>query len=225
MYANGAYIDSKIINDNQEYQEYDYLYRKGNRVGQFYGLEVEGFFQDQMQINNSPVQTFSTVRPGDIRYKDQNGDGIINEQDVVKMFGASVPRFYFGFGLNASYGNVELSMDFQGLTGRTVNLLHSRLYQPLVENGNISTTFLDNETPWSPQDASSATMPRLTTLPNANNYRSNSLWLRDGSFVKLRNLMVAYTFPKETTTFADLKIYIQGTDLFSADNIKTLDPE
>ncbi len=225
LYANGAYIDSKIVNDNQEYQEYEYLYRKGNRVGQFYGLEVEGFFQDQMQINNSPVQTFSTVRPGDIRYKDQNGDGLINEQDMVRMFGSSVPRFYFGFGLNASYRNVELSMDFQGLTGKTVNLLNSTLYQPLVDNGNISKTFLDNETPWSPENASTATMPRLTTLSNANNYRVNSLWLRDGSFIKLRDLTVAYTIPKEITTIADMKVYVRGTNLFSADNIKTLDPE
>lgn len=225
LYANGAYLDSKIINDNQEYQEYDYLYRKGNRVGQFYGLEVKGFFHDQMQINNSPVQTFSIVRPGDIMYKDQNGDGIINEKDVVRMFGSSVPRFYFGFGVDASYGNIKFSVDFQGLTGRTVNLLSSKLYQPLVENGNISATFLNNEIPWSPENASSATMPRLTTLPNANNYRNNSLWFRDGSFIKLRNIMLAYTFPKKMTTFADIEIYIQGTDLFSADNIKTLDPE
>ena len=67
--ANVSYVDSKIINDNQAFQQYDYLYTKGNRVGQKYGLEVTGIFQNQMEINNSPVQTFSTCRPGDLKYK------------------------------------------------------------------------------------------------------------------------------------------------------------
>ena len=178
-----------------------------------------------MEINNSAVQTFSTVRPGDLKYKDQNGDGIINNQDVVKMFGSGIPRFYFGFGLNLTYQNLELLAEFQGLTGRSVNLLSSTIYSPLLENRNISNTFLETEIPWTPENASKATMPRLTTLANANNYYTNSLWLRDGSFIKLRNLMLAYTFPKAFTSFADVKLYVQGTNLFSSDNIKTLDPE
>lgn len=223
--ANLSYIDSEIINDNQEYQQYDYLYRKGNRVGQAYGLETIGFFQSQADIDNSPVQTFYTVRPGDIKYKDQNDDDRIDEQDVVKMFGSSVPRFYFGFNLNASYKNFELSADFQGMTGVTTSLLQSALYDPLVSNGNISETFLDRETTWSPENANSATMPRLTTQSNANNYRNNSLWYRDGSFLKLRNLYLAYTFPKTMTRFADLKVYLQGTNLFSLDNLGFADPE
>lgn len=223
--ANVSYVNSKIINDGQEYQQYDYLYTKGNRVGQRYGLEAIGFFHDQIEINNSPVQTFSTVRPGDIKYKDQNGDNRIDEQDVVKMFGSSVPRFYFGINLTASYKNFEISTDFQGMTGVTTSLLNSPLYKPLVNNGNISQTFLNNETPWTPENASKATMPRLTTLANANNYRANSLWYRDGSFIKLRNLYVSYTFPKKMMRFADMKVYLQGSNLFSLDNIGFADPE
>lgn len=223
--ANVSYLDSKLINDNQEYQQYDYLYRKGNRVGQAYGLEAVGFFQNQMDINNSPVQTFSTVRPGDIKYRDQNGDNRIDEQDVVKMFGSSTPRFYFGFNLNASYKRFELSADFQGMTGVTTNLLQSPLYAPLMDNANISRTFLDKEVTWSPENTANATMPRLTTQTNTNNYRNNSLWYRDGSFLKLRNLYLAYTFPKTVTRFADLKVYLQGTNLFSLDNLGFADPE
>lgn len=223
--ANVSYLDSKLINDNQEYQAYDYLYRRGNRVGQSYGLEVIGFFNSQMDINNSPVQTFSTVRPGDIKYKDQNGDNVIDEQDVVKMFGSRIPRFYFGFNLNMEYKGFELSADFQGLTGVTTNLAVSPLYSPLVENGNISHTFLNHEITWTPENAGSATMPRLTTQANANNYRNNSLWYRDGSFIKLRNLYLAYNFPRSMVRFADVKLYLQGTNLFSLDNIGVADPE
>lgn len=225
VYANASYLDSEVIADGQEYQPYDYLYHRGNRVGQSYGLEVVGIFQSQMEINESPVQTFSTVRPGDFKYRDQNGDNRIDDLDMVRMHGSSVPRFYFGFGFHVGYKGIELSADFQGMTGRTVNLLNCPLYKPLIGNGNISQTLLDHEIPWSAERASEATMPRLTTLSNANNYRNNSYWYRDGSFIKLRNLTVAYTLPKRILRFADMKIYLQGTNLFSLDNLKIVDPE
>ena len=223
--VNISYLDSKIINDNQAFQEHDYLYHKGNRLGQSYGLEAVGFFSSDMDINNSPRQTFSQVAPGDIKYKDQNGDNIIDEKDVVKMFGSSIPRFYFGLDLNFSYKQFELSADFQGITGKTVSLLNSPLYNPLVNNGNISDTFLDEEIYWTPESKENATMPRLTTLDNKNNYRSSSLWYRDASFLKLRNLLISYTLPKSKTSFADIKVFVQGTNLFSLDNIKFADPE
>lgn len=223
--TNVSYLDSKIINNNQAYQEYDYLYQKGNRIGQAYGLEAIGFFSSQMEINNSPKQTFSQVAPGDVKYKDQNGDNRIDEKDVVKMCGSNLPRFYFGFNLNLSYQRFELSADFQGVTGVTVSLLDSPLYKPLVNSGNISNTFLNEEICWTPESKVDATMPRLTTLDNKNNYRASSLWYRDGSFLKLRNLLIAYTFPKSQTRIADMKVFVQGTNLFSLDNIHFADPE
>ena len=223
--TNASYLNTEIINDNQAYQEYDYLYRKGNRVGQMYGLEAIRFFDSQLDINNSPLQTFSPVSPGDVKYKDQNGDNRIDEKDMVKMFGSSLPRFYFGFSLNLNYKRFELSSDFQGLTGYTTSLLNSPLYKPLVNNGNISTTFLEEEIPWTSENKGVATMPRLTTMENQNNYRASSLWYRDGSFIKLRKLVLAYTFPKVTNDFADIKVFLQGDNLFSLDNIQFADPE
>lgn len=223
--ANVSYLTSEVVNVNQAYQEHDYLYTKGNPVGQTYGLEAIGFFNSQQEINNSPQQMFTKVVPGDVKYKDQNGDNRIDGKDVVKMFGSSIPRFYFGFNLNLSYKRFELSADFQGMTGVTISPLDSPLYKPLVANGNISATFLDNETCWTPENKANATMPRLTTLENVNNYRASSLWFCDGSYLKLRNLLVAYTFPKSQTRFADLKVFVQGTNLFSLDNIHFADPE
>lgn len=223
--ANVSYMNSEVVNENQAYQEYDYLYRMGDRVGQFYGLEAVGFFENQMDINNSPVHSFTDVKPGDVKYRDQNGDNIIDEKDVVRMFGSSMPRFYFGINLNFEYKGFELGMDFQGLTGKTVSLLESDLYKPLVNNGNISNTFLQNEVYWTAENKSVATMPRLTTMNNENNYRASSLWYRDGSFLKLRNLIVAYTFKKDVTKFADIKVFVQGNNLFSLDNIGFADPE
>lgn len=223
--GNVSYVNSKIIEDNQAFQEYDYLYHKGNRVGQQYGLEATGLFQNWIDINNSPQQRFGDVRPGDIKYKDQNGDNVIDEKDIVKMFGSTIPRFYFGVNINFGYKGFDLSATFQGLAGRTVNLLDSPLYKPTVNYGNMSKWFMDNEVAWTPERAGEATMPRLTTIDNKNNYRNSSWWYRDGSFIKLRDLTLSYTFPKAMTRFADVKIYLQGTNLFSLDNIDFADPE
>ena len=224
-YANGGWLFTKVINDGQAYQMYDYLYHAGNPVGQRYGLEVIGIFQSQVEINNSPQQTFGDVRPGDLKYRDQNGDGIIDSQDVVKMFGSSTPLLQFGFGLNAGWKGFKVYADFQGVTGVTVNLLDSPLYKPLVSNGTISKTFLDREVTWTPERAGSATMPRLTTQANNNNYRNNSLWYRDGSFIKLRNVGVSYTIPKSVFGICDATVSVNGTNLLSFDNIGFADPE
>ncbi|MBR5072056.1 MAG: SusC/RagA family TonB-linked outer membrane protein, partial [Bacteroidales bacterium] len=225
VYANGGWLFTKVIDDGQAYQPYDYLYHKGNPVGQRYGLEVIGIFQNQLEINNSPKQTFGEVRPGDLKYLDQNGDGVIDSQDVVKMFGSSTPLCEFGFGLHAGYKGFKVFADFQGVTGVTVSLLDSPLYQPLVNNGNISNTFLSREVPWTPETAAMATMPRLTTLDGDNNYRNNSLWYRDGSFIKLRNIGVSYTIRKEVLRLCDATVSLNGTNLFCFDNIKFADPE
>lgn len=224
--VNGSYLDTEIVNNNQAFQEYDYLYQKGNRKGQMYGLEAIGFFANQVDINNSPRQMFSDVRPGDVKYKDQNGDHIIDSNDVVKMFGSNIPRFYFGFDLNLRYKGFEVYADFQGLAGKTVNLLNSPLYKaPLANNGNISKTFLNREICWTTDNRENATMPRLSTLANENNYRNSSLWYRDGSFLKLRNLIISYTFGKKQTRFADIKVFLQGNNLCSLDNLDFADPE
>ena len=224
-YANGGWLFTKVINDGQAFQMYDYLYRKGNPVGQKYGLEVIGIFQSQLEINNSPQQTFGEVRPGDLKYRDQNGDGLVDSQDVVKMFGSSIPLLQFGFGLNAEYKGFKVYADFQGVTGYTISLLDSPLYQPLVSNGTISKTFLDREITWAPGREEYATMPRLTTQENNNNYRSNSLGYRDGSFIKLRNLGISYTIPRSFMKFTDATVSLTGTNLFSLDNIGFADPE
>ena len=225
VYANGGWLFTEVVDDGQAYQAYEYLYHKGNPVGQCYGLEVIGFFQDQTEINNSPKQTFGDVRPGDLKYRDQNNDGVIDNQDRVKMFGSSTPMFQYGFGLHAGWKGIQVFADFQGVTGVTVSLLDSPLYQPLTGNSTISNTFLNREIPWTPETADVATMPRLTTLDGDNNYRSNSLWYRDGSFLKLRNIGISYTIPRSLLKICDATVSLNGTNLFCMDGIEFADPE
>ena len=224
-YANASWLFSKVVDDGQAYQAYDYLYHKGNPVGQCYGLEVIGFFKDQEDINNSPKQTFGDIKPGDLKYRDQNNDGVIDSQDRVRMFGSSTPRLQYGFGLHAEYKQWKVYADFQGVSGVTVSLLDSPLYQPLTGNSTISMTYLNREIPWTPETADTATMPRLTTQGGENNYRSNSLYYRDGSFLKLRNLGISYMIPRSLMKVCDATVSLSATNLFSIDSIGFADPE
>ena len=226
VYGNGGLLVSEVVNDGQAYQAYDYLYHKGNSVNQCYGLEAIGYFRDQADIDASPRQTFGDVRPGDIKYKDQNNDGIINDEDRVKIDGkVGYPVFNYGFGLHASFKGFTFYADFQGQAGVAVSLKDSPLYKPLANNRTISVTYLTREVPWTPDTADRATMPRLTTQSGENNYQSSSQWYRDGSFLKLRNIGISYAIPRSLMKICDATVSISATNLFSVDTIQFADPE
>ena len=141
------------------------------------------------------------------------------------MFGSTTPLLQYGFGFNLEYKGIQVFADFQGATGVTVSLLDSPLYQPLANNGNISMTYLNREVTWTAADADKATMPRLTTQGGENNYRSSSLFYRDGSFLKLRNVGIAYTIPRRVLKICDATVSLNGTNLFCLDGIGFADPE
>lgn len=220
-----SFTRSEIVENNEGYKPYDYLSRKGNSVSQVYGLEADGFFENQTDINNSPVQTFHTVRPGDIKYKDQNGDNTIDNNDVVRMFAPTMPEIYYGFDIKLNYKKISLYANFQGVGNYSIDLQNSSLYKPLVNNYSISNTFLENEVFWTSQNSSSATMPRLTTLSNDNNYRASSHWYRNAAYLKLRDLRVAYSFENPVKSVPFVEVYLAASNLFSIDNIGFADPE
>ena len=225
VYANASYLTSKVIKDDQDWQRYDYLYHKGNRVGQCYGLEADGFFFSESDIRSTVTHTFATVQPGDIKYVDQNDDFQITDEDIVPIGYSTIPEWYYGFGLSFGWKGFKVSAAFQGVGHLTVNMLNSTLYKPLVSNGNLSRSFLSKETPWTLENSESATVPRLTTVSNANNYRNNSVWYRDGSFLKLRDVTVSYAFPKRMLKIMTMEFYLKGSDVFSIDSLGIVDPE
>src|SRR5690606_6540621 len=118
-----------------------------------------------------------------------------------------------------------LDATFQGVANKSLYLSTQSIFWPLVGSSNIS-EFSDKR--WTPATAETATLPRLTTLGNENNYRPNSIWITDGSYLKLRSLMLHYNLPKQLISrikLADTRIILRGTDLFSIDNIHIVDPE
>ena len=224
--AQFSYVKNKIIEKNEGYKPYQYLYTTGNAIGTYYGLEAIGFFADAADIANSYPQLFSTVSPGDIKYKDQNGDQKIDSYDVVKLGYSTVfPEIYYSFALNADYKGFGVDALFQGVTNYSVSRTTADLYWPMQNNGNISEWYY-NGGRWTVENKENAKLPRLTTKDNANNFRGNSLWLEDGSYLKLRRLEIYYKYNfKKKSVLNELKVFTRGMNLFSLDGIKDKDPE
>ena len=223
-----TYGTNKIIDMVEGPQAYSYLSQIGLPVGQRFGLEAIGFFEDEADISNSPSQEFDRVRPGDVKYKDQNGDNRINEHDMVSMGYTGSPEINYAFNLGLDYKGFGFNLLFQGVSNYSNYMNTPGVLTPLVNNSNLSTYYLENS--WRPdQDNSSALFPRLTSLASPNNYRSSSLWFFDASFLKLRNCEIYYKLPKkvlDNLKMEQLKIYVKGENVFSVDNMPSnLDSE
>jgi TonB-linked SusC/RagA family outer membrane protein len=224
--GNFTFARNRIVNMNEGYQPEEYLKREGNRVGQFYGFESIGYFNNDSDINNSPAQRFSETKIGDIKYKDQNGDNLINEYDERAMgFSTITPEIYYGFNFSARYKGIKLYALLQGVSNYSVVKNMDGYYWTLTNNTNLSEHYLENR--WTPENQD-ALYPRLTTLENKNNFRNNSTWLANGAFLKLRNVDLSYDFPKtwsDKLKAKNLSLLLRGTNLMSLDHIETLDPE
>ncbi len=217
---------NKIIEQLEAPQAYGYLESTGRPVGQVFGLQAVGYFVDQADIDKSPVQQFGPVKPGDIKYKDQNGDKIINSDDFVAMgYNTSVPEIYYSFNIGAEWKGIGFNAMFQGVGNYTAFLSTPGVYTPLVGDYTISNHYYQNR--WTPETPN-ARYPRLTTEANDNNLVSSSVWLADRSFLKLRNLEVYYKLPASFLNklkMKSAKVYLRGVDLFCFDSIDISDPE
>lgn len=225
--VNFAFVKNEIIEQMEEPRLYDNLIQTGNPLKQTYGLEAVGFFKDQADIDNSPQQMFGTVRPGDIKYRDVNGDKVIDENDKIAIgYSTTAPEIYYSFNLGAEWKGFGLNAMFQG-TGRYSAVLNTQsLYWPTLNSSSLSQEYYDNR--WTPQNQD-AKYPRLSTVTNANNNQTNTVWLEDRSFLKLRHVELYYKFPqtllKKSKILNNAKIYLRGIDLLCFDKLKVADPE
>ena len=220
-----TYNRSKIIEMLEEPAAYDYTRSTGNPVGQIFGLQAIGYFVDQADIDNSLPQQFGPVKAGDIKYKDMNGDKVINSDDRVAMgYNSTCPEIYYSFSLGLEWKGLGFSAQFQGV-GNYTAILSGTYYHPLVDNTTISNYVYRNR--WTPETPN-ARFPRLTTETVDNNLQTSSLWLADRSFLKLRNCEVYYKLPSSWLNrfwVKNAKVYVRGVDLLCFDSIDQLDPE
>jgi TonB-linked SusC/RagA family outer membrane protein len=223
-FAGGQFSFARnIIKENYETpRKESYGSRKNQMVSQYFGLEAIGYFRDESDILSSPVQTFSAVRPGDLKYKDMNNDGVIDVNDEKAIGRGSYPEINFSFTGGASYKGFDLDFLFQGTGNRSVNM-NNYLFQPFVNNNNISYWAANGH--WTPATHATATFPRLTTRSSPNNYRSSTYWIRNVNMLRLRNVELGYTIPESSfgrMPIRSLRIYVSGLNLLSWDN---LDPD
>lgn len=225
--ANFTLAKNEIIEQMEEPRMYDNLITTGNPLKQTYGMQVLGYFKDQVDIENSPKQAFGEVKPGDIKYKDVNGDNIIDANDKVAIgYSTTAPEIYYSFNLGAEWKGLGFDAMFQG-TGRYSAVLNTKsLYWPLINNTTISQEYYDNR--WTPENQDTK-YPRLSSQSNENNYQTNTLWLADRSFLKLRSVELYYKFPqaliKKSKILNNAKVYVRGVDLLCFDKINIADPE
>lgn len=224
-----SFSRNKIIEMNEEYRPYDYLKRTGHSVSQIFGYEVEGIYQSQKEIDEREVKQYlSEVRPGDLKFKDQNGDERIDEYDQIALgYNSVCPEIYYGFNLGAEYKGVGFLAFFQGVSNYSEVLDTRSVYRPLINNNTISQHYYDNR--WSESNPNGK-YPRLTTTGSANNYNTNSLWVADASYMKLRTLEVYYQLPENwlrcLRSVKQARIFARGYDLFSLNKLEGIsDPE
>lgn len=218
---------NEIKEQAEEPRAYDNLVRTGNPLNSTYGLVAIGLFRDQADIDASPKQTFSTVYPGDIKYKDINGDGVIDANDVTKIgYSGYAPEIFYNIHAGLEFKGFGFNLLFQGAGRYTANLNAKGMYWPLLNTTNLSQQAYDGRWTTSNPDAE---YPRLSTTSNANNYQTSTFWQRDRSFLKLRNVELYYNLPKtllsKTGIVNTAKIYVRGVDLFCADHIDEADAE
>lgn len=208
--ANALYVTSERLVVDEVYED-EYRYRKGHPKDATFGLEAIGLFKDQADIDNSPVQTYGIVRPGDIKYKDQNGDGIIDAKDEIYLRRWQAP-FSAGLQLRVSYKNISLYALGEGRTGADTFMEGD--YYWVDGNKKYSEVVLNS---WTPETANTATYPRLSSQTNSNNHRRSTFWLYNNDYFQIRTVQMTYTLPESVTKalgMNHLDVFVNGSNLF-----------
>ena len=231
--ANWSCDQSKLLYMDEQYVPEEYLRQTGRPVGVMYGLVADGFFTSKEEIENSPViEGFKNIQPGDIKYKDLNGDKVINEFDRT-VIGGDKPYSYFGIDLGFEWKGLEFSMLWQGAYNRDYYLGDVTLTEGFQQNGQFYGQAYENMLGrWTPETAETATFPRLTA--GGNNYNrgngwNSSFWLRSGNYIRLKNISLGYNLPdsfcRNNLGGLRVKLFVNGQNLFTKSACDLVDPE
>lgn len=235
--ANFTYTNNKLTAYEQSGVKYPYQSYIGTPYGNQRGLIALGLFKDQEDIDNSPKQTFmSNVMPGDIKYKDVNGDGIINTDDEVLIGNSTVPRLQYGFAFELRYKRLSVSALFEGV-GIVDFMYGGNGFYPFTgkQTGNVLSIVADPANRWIPASYSgnpatenpNARFPRLTYGSNANNERNSTFWMENGRYLRLKNVQITYDFISpffKKIGLQGCQLSLIGDNLACWDGVKLWDP-
>lgn len=225
--ANFTYAASKfVVYDEPNYPE-SHRFRVGQPISQSYGLIAERLFVDDAEAAYSPMQSFGVYNGGDLKYLDVNRDGLITEADMVPIGNPTLPEIVYGFGFSAGYKGFDMSAFFQGL-GNESFFIDPSAISPFVNNTQVLKLIADSY--WSEETRDiNAFWPRLSpSSVNNNNVQPSTWWMRDGSFLRLKNVEIGYMLPKKwrdkihTSRF---RIYANASNLMTFSKFKLWDIE
>ena len=224
--GNITYSQNTILEKDEENNVYPYQMERDYRVNQAKGLIALGLFKDYDDIRNSPKQEFGTVQPGDIKYKDVNGDGVVNDGDKVAIGATTKPNMIYGFGISASWKGLDVNVHFQGagktsffIEGATVHAFSAGEWGNILSDVANSNRWIDHEISGTmATENPNASYPRLSYGGNSNNYRQSTFWLRNGSYLRLKTLELGYSIPM-------CRVYFSGDNLAVFSPFKLWDPE
>lgn len=235
--GNITYTKNEVLEYDESNTFYPYKKTEGYRWKQTRGLIALGLFKDYDEIRNSPTQMWGGVMPGDIKYKDVNGDGIVDGDDEVPIGSTTIPNVIYGLGLSVLWKGIDFNIHFQGAAESSYMLNGSAVYAFSDGMwGNILSDMAKPGNRWISKEISgdpatenpNAKYPRLTYGANWNNNRNSTYWMRDGSYLRLKTLEIGYTLPKAWTNrirMGDVRIYFLGNNLAVWDSLKLWDPE
>lgn len=236
MRGNFTFSRNEIKEYDEAYTDYSYKKKYGYQVNQRRGLIALGLFEDWDEIRNSPKQGWGNVMPGDIKYKDVNGDGSVNGDDVVPLDHTSSPGVIYGAGVSVQWKGLDVNVHFQGAE-RVSNMISGGNVHAFSRSswGNILKDMVDNR--WISREISGtpatenphASFPRLEYGNEGGNNRQNStFWLRDNSYLRLKTVEVGYTIPKRMTRkihVNNIRLFFRGNNLLTFSDFKMWDPE
>ena len=236
--GNMTYSKNEVLEKDEENKVYPYQYERGYRVDQEKGWVALGLFKDYDDIRNSPKQTWTAVQPGDIKYKDINGDGIIDDSDQVAIGATKRPNLIYGIGTSIAWKGFDVNLHFQG-SGKSTFCIDGKTVRAFSEGdwGNILTDLIndrwvDSETAATlgiqANENPNASYPRLSYGENSNNFRNSTFWMRNGRYFRLKNVDVGYTLPKSFVNklhLSNIRIFMTGTNLLTWSSFKLWDPE
>lgn len=225
--TNLSYAKNKIVYKDEVPHKYSWMYETCQSVGQPFGYIFDGFVtEEDVKGGKLPDQQL-VLQPGDAKYKDLNGDGVINENDMCPIGNPIYPRLTGGATFGFEYRNFDFSMLWAG-SGKVSRFLGEGLRVPF--NGStwgLMKYMLDDH--WTPETAETAKTPRFSGTGNNNNYKRNStLWLKDGSYIRLKNIQVGYTFKgnwMKKIQLKNMRVYASCENLLTLDHLKIADPE
>lgn len=245
--ANYTYSKNKVNYFEEADTKFEYYSKSGRPYGYQVGYIDLGLFKDEQDIANSPLQTFGSVMPGDIKYKDVNGDGIVNSDDKVALSYSNYPRMMYGLGFEFMYKKFGLGLLFKG----TGNTDYYHVYEGGANNmgyipfygqqlGNVLEILNDPVNRWVPRDYDdlsipmelrenpNALFPRLSYGDNSNNSRTSTFWKGNSRYIRLQELNLNYNLsPRflKVIGMNSLNLSIVGSNVFVWDTVKLWDPE